>query len=197
MMSLVCRTSVGLAASLLVASAPALAVNAQNAPAARPSAAATAAASSSVSAGAPTCAEDPLFRAQDFTLGNWTVLSGNRPVARVSITRTLKGCALSENWQVGEEGPGSGIGLFTYSRLYRRWFYLWAENRGSATSFSGTSPEPGKLVYTTLRPVPGGKVRRREWTLTLEADGSVRETSRGTEDNGATWIPEYDLHWVR
>ena len=53
------------------------------------------------------------------------------------------------------------------------------------------------MLYVTEKPLAGGKVRLRHWTLSLMADGTIRELATGTEDGGKTWTTDYDLKWVR
>jgi hypothetical protein len=87
--------------------------------------------------------------------------------------------------------------LFNYSRLLGSWGYTWATDDGAATAFRGNLIKPGEMRYVTEKPLPGGKVRLRHWTLYAMPDGTVRELAVGTEDGGKTWTTDYDLKWVR
>ncbi len=143
------------------------------------------------------CSEDENFRQQDFTLGHWDVFSGKDKVAEVLMEPVLKDCAIFETWTTVGGRPGNGLGLFTYSRLLGDWGYFWAADTGSATSFRGHSPEPGEMLFITYKPAPDGARHLRHWTLSLQPDGAVRELSRRTEDQGKSWVTEYDLMWVK
>jgi hypothetical protein len=143
------------------------------------------------------CADDPKFTEQDFTIGLWDVFSGAKQTAQVRMERSLGGCAIHEVWSEKDGAPGSGLGLFTYSRLLKNWHYLWSSDTGAATSFLGSLIKPGEMRYVTTRPLADGRSRLRHWSLILQADGRVRELAVGSEDDGKTWTTEYDLMWVR
>ncbi|HWI86884.1 MAG TPA: hypothetical protein VNT42_11260, partial [Sphingomonas sp.] len=145
----------------------------------------------------PACADDPLYRQQDFILGTWDVFSGTKPVAQVRMERQLGGCAIREIWTEAGGAPGSGLGLFTYSRLLKAWQYLWAADTGKASIFSGSQTSPGAMRYIATHPLPDGGSRTRDWKILLLPDGRVRELCVGSNDQGRTWATEYDLTWVR
>jgi hypothetical protein len=159
--------------------------------------AAPAAAQTAVSP-ADTCRNDPKFREQDFTLGSWDVYTGEKKTDEVTMTLILNDCVIEEHWKKTDGKPtGNGIGLFNYSRLLGSWGYTWATDDGAATVFRGNLVKPGEMRYVTEKPLPGGKVRLRHWTLYAMPDGTVRELAIGTEDGGKTWTTDYDLKWVR
>jgi hypothetical protein len=142
----------------------------------------------------PACVDDPIFAQQDFTLGHWDVYSGGKKTAEVLMEKTLKGCAIHETWSTLENRPGNGLGLFTYSRLFKSWGYFWVADNGTTTAFTGGLQAPGNMRFLTEAPLPNGGKRLRHWSLILQSDGSVRELSVGTND-GKTWTTEYDLLW--
>lgn len=147
---------------------------------------------------ADTCKADAKFREQDFTVGNWDVYAGDKKTAEVSMTLILNDCVIEERWKVTNGRPtGNGVGLFNYSPLLQNWGYHWATDDGGTTSFRGSLIKPGEMRYVTEKPLPGGKVRLRHWTLYAMPDGTVRELAVGTEDAGKTWTTDYDLKWVR
>ncbi|WP_298171669.1 hypothetical protein [Novosphingobium sp.] len=147
---------------------------------------------------ADTCRNDPKFREQDFTLGSWDVYTGEKKTDEVTMSLILNDCAIEEHWKKTDGHPtGNGIGLFNYSRLLGSWGYTWATDDGAATVFRGNLVKPGEMRYVTEKPLPGGKVRLRHWTLYAMPDGTVRELAIGTEDGGKTWTTDYDLKWVR
>lgn len=144
-----------------------------------------------------TCAEDPQFRQQDFTLGTWDVYAGTIKAAQVRMERVLGGCAIHETWTQMGNRPGNGLGMFTYSRQLKSWHYLWAADNAAATSFNGSMIQPGEMHYAMTYPLAKGGARVRHWSLTLLPDGRVRELSLGSDDEGKTWVTEYDLTWVK
>jgi hypothetical protein len=140
------------------------------------------------------CADDPMFRQQDFTLGHWDVYAGEQKTAEVRMEKTLKDCAIHETWTTVENRPGNGLGLFTYSRLLKSWGYFWVADTATTTAFAGSLQSPGNMRYVTEAPLPDGGKRLRHWSLILQADGTVRELAVGTND-GKTWTTDYDLLW--
>ena len=146
--------------------------------------------------GPETCRTDPKFREQDFTVGRWDVYTGDKKTAEVTMDLILNDCVIKETWTTGRP-TGDGIGVFNYSPMLKNWGYYWATNNGATTSFRGSLIKPGEMRYVTERPLEGGKVRLRHWTLYAMPDGSIRELSVGTDDGGKTWTTEYDLKWVK
>jgi len=147
---------------------------------------------------AETCRSDAKFREQDFTVGSWDVYTGATKTDEVTMTLILNDCVIEERWTKTNGKPtGNGVGLFNYSRLLGSWGYTWATDDGAATVFRGNLTRPGEMLYVTEKPLPGGKVRLRHWTLTAMPDGTIRELAVGTEDGGKTWTTDYDLKWVR
>ncbi len=140
---------------------------------------------------------DPLYAAQDFTVGTWDVYSNGKKSAEVKMEQVLDSCAIHETWTVEPGRKGNGLGLFVYSSLLKGWSYLWASDTGATTAFTGQVIRPGEIRYVTEKPLGDGKVRLRHWSLIQLPDGKVRELSVGTEDRGATWTTEYDLLWVK
>lgn len=156
------------------------------------------AASTATAQTADTCKNDPKFREQDFTLGNWDVYTGDTKTDEVTMTLILNDCAIEEHWTNTDGKPtGKGIGLFNYSRLLGSWGYSWATDDGAATVFRGSLIKPGEMRYVTEKPLPDGKVRLRHWTLYAMPGGTIRELSIGSNDGGKTWTTDYDLTWVR
>ncbi|RKF21229.1 hypothetical protein D6851_10015 [Altericroceibacterium spongiae] len=146
------------------------------------------------------CRAEEGFRQQDFTLGEWDVYAGEVKIAEVRMEPVLRDCAIEEHWTVtGGRETGNGIGLFSYSPLHGDWGYHWASDTGSTSRFRGERVGPGEMRYVTRQPAPEaeGGVRVRHWTLTAMPDGTIRELSRGSEDDGEHWTIEYDLKWVR
>lgn len=157
----------------------------------------TAAAFLALPAAAGVCQDDPKFREQDFTVGEWDVFAGSAKTAEVSMTLILNDCVIEERWRVPQGRDGNGIGVFNWSPLLKRWVYHWATDTGGTTSFLGTLIKPGEMRYVTEKPLPDGRTRLRHWTLSANPDGSIRELAVGTEDGGKSWTTEYDLKWVR
>jgi len=142
------------------------------------------------------CADDPIYRQQDFALGDWDVYHGDKKTAEVRLEPVLAGCAIRETW-TSLSGKGNGLGLFTYSHVLKAWSYAWASDAGAATVFTGAASGANGMIYLTERPIDGGGTRIRHWTLAEQADHSILELSVGSDDGGKTWTSEYELVWKK
>ncbi|WP_428332570.1 hypothetical protein [Novosphingobium sp.] len=151
------------------------------------------------SAQAPTpvnCRTDPAFTQMDFAVGHWDVTAKGAKDAEVRIEKILDDCAIAETWKAVAP-KGDGRGLFVYSAAQQSWSYLWAANTPSTTGFKGSLTKPGEILFSTVKPLPGGVMRLRHWTLNLLPDGRIRELSVGSNDDGKTWTTEYELFWTK
>jgi len=144
----------------------------------------------------PSCKEDPLFRAQDYTLGTWDVYNADKIIAEVKMELVLNDCTIFETWNVPKDRPtGNGLGMFAYSRAEKIWNYFWNSDNGATSVLKGTVIKDGEIRYVNENDLPDGKKRLRHWSLILMPDGKVRELSVITDDGGTTWKTEYDLYW--
>jgi hypothetical protein len=147
---------------------------------------------------ADTCRKDAHYRAQDFAVGTWDVYAGDKKTAEVRIEPILNDCVLRETWTELGRPDGNGAGLFNWSALLGTWVYHWATDTGATTTFvKGSLIQPGEMRYLTDKPLGDGKVRHRQWTLAANPDGTIREVSVGSNDDGKTWTTEYELKWVK
>jgi hypothetical protein len=141
----------------------------------------------------PACVEDPRYAMQDFTVGHWDVMSGQRKVAEVKMEKVLNGCSILETWMTAQGVPTAN-GYFNYNRDHDHWQYFWTAGDGDTTYFKGGLVEPGNMRFITTYPRPQGE-RLEHWSLIAKPDGTVQELSRTTDDGGKTWRTGYDLTW--
>ena len=140
----------------------------------------------------PPACTDAAHRAFDFWIGRWAVTeTKSGAVAGQSlIERVYDGCALRENWR---ETNLTGGSLNTYDGMIGKWRQTWTDSSGAWTEYIG-GPEDGKMVLISRRPSkrdPSKTVLTR-LTFTPNADGSVRQYSDASIDDGATWVLRYD-----
>lgn len=148
------------------------------------------------------CGQDSMMSQQDFTVGTWVVTNfadgptKGQKSAEVSMTKTKNGCGIYEDWK-SVRPTGDGVGLFSYSRITKKWHYHWIADNGSMTVFDGGLIAPNHMRYVTERPNADGTIRIRYWDLIRQPDGTVREWSQASDDLGLTWKTEYDLLWTK
>jgi len=135
----------------------------------------------------------------DFWIGEWTVVdAAGHVVGTNRIQKTLKGCAVEENWT--EPSGAEGKSLFYYWPPERRWKQVWVtdaatvlggvkEKRELPTAdggmrFQGELVDRDRIILdrTTLTPLGGGRVRQ------------LIETSI---DGGTTWKAQFDAVYER
>ena len=120
------------------------------------------------------CDRDPNYHKLDFWLGNWDVFdikSGTKDGTN-RIEKTLKGCAIIENWT--EPDGSKGKSSLYVQRATGQWKQVWVEDSGGMKekSLQGTYSGPGvrfqgeilhknggsHLDRTTLQETSGGGV---------------------------------------
>jgi len=149
---------------------------------------------------AAACKTDPNYRSQDFTLGKWEVVNGDRKIATVVMERVLNDCAIRQTWRPinPQNRLGSVDGVFSYSRFNAGWLYTFATDYNNSNYFVGKATAPNKIEYVVPpRQLPNGNVRMQRWSLMLRPDGKVSELSLVSEDGGKSWVQEYDLIWTK
>lgn len=132
----------------------------------------------------------PDYRAFDFWVGEWTVVSpeGER-VGRNRIRRVAGGCALLESWTSAEGTTGTSLNY--YDPDDERWTQVWVGARGLRLRLEGTV-EGASMVLEGERTAEGRRVRDRI-TWTPRPDGTVRQTWETSTDGGweTSWVGIY------
>lgn len=136
------------------------------------------------------------YRQQDYALGEWEIFENGHKSADAQLVKDLSGCAIRLTWTPAGPSEPRGLGLFTYSQALGRWTYLWVTDGGQTSYSTGELRHPDDMQYVTEHPLRGGGRRIRKWGLSLQADGTLRELSMGS-DNGHDWSVEFDLVWRR
>jgi hypothetical protein len=143
-------------------------------------------------ADAPSPCAAPEYRQFDFWVGKWEVretVSG--AVAGKSLVEKLyDGCAIRENFS---QDGFSGGSLNHYGRLDHHWRQAWTDSLGTWRDFVGRI-EDSKMVMTWSHPSrarPGVIILER-MAFTPNPNGTVRQFSQHSEDDGKTWTENYD-----
>ena len=134
----------------------------------------------------------------DFWVGEWTVTDqASGQFAGVShIEQVYGGCVIRENW--ASEGFRGGS-LNSYWATDRQWHQTWMDSAGAFRHFIGGLDDQGRMVMTAHQPDPAGsgKIRLIRLTFTHNLDGSVRQFSDYSDDDGRTWKFRYDYLYRR
>lgn len=143
----------------------------------------------------PGCTE-PERHQLDFWLGDWDTFEpegalGNSQ-ARAHVTSILAGCAVHE---VYEQTDGLvGDSFLSYDSITRKWQQTWLTNFGAYMFLTGTFKD-GVL---TLEGTSHTKTRDLPHRITWKAEGGgVRETGVMSTDGGKTWVPAFDVLFLR
>lgn len=142
------------------------------------------------SAAPPPACTAPEYRQFDFWIGKWDVFdakTGER--AGSSLIESLYGaCALRENWS--EPGfTGGSLNILAEGK----WHQTWVDQAGAFREFVGEFSN-GKMVLVarTHARQASDKAILVRMTFTHNADGTVRQYSDYSKDDGANWAFRYD-----
>ena len=132
-------------------------------------------------------------RRLDFTLGTWTVTSGDVQIGTTTIVLdpTLSQCLIEESFSGKQDYRATG--WLIYDPVEDRFYRTIADNAGNWSQIGGQFAPDGALVLQGPAPLPGAPdaLLRVTWKA-LSADRQVQlwETSR---DGGASWKQEQTL----
>lgn len=143
---------------------------------------------------APACAA-PAYRAFDFWLGTWDVRdTSGTVVGHNVITRTDRGCGLTEDYRGQRNYTGRSINAYDASR--ERWHQTWSDVSGTLLLLDGVSPRPGVMILEGPRRDQQGPLTDRI-TWTLQPNGKVRQLWEASRDGGRTWSVVFDGMYER
>jgi hypothetical protein len=134
----------------------------------------------------------------DFWVGEWTVT--DRPSGQLAgvshIEQVYGGCVIRENW--ASEGFRGGS-LNSFWATDKQWHQTWMDSAGAFRHFIGALDANGRMVMTARQPDPSGsgKIRLVRLTFTPNKDGTVRQNSDYSDDDGAHWKFRYDYLYRR
>lgn len=135
---------------------------------------------------------DAAHHAFDFWIGRWDVVEtkDGKPAGQSLIEALYLGCTIRENWTQ----PGyAGGSLNTYDAATGRWRQTWTDSANTWREFVG-GMEDGKMVLVARRALKAdpSKTLLERMIFTPNPDGSVRQYSDASTDDGATWSQRYD-----
>lgn len=143
----------------------------------------------------------PEFRQFDFWVGDWEAFAPNGNKAGDSkISVLLDSCVILEEW-TGLPNQGftyAGKSFNSYNAATKQWQQTWTDNTGNTTEFLRGEGSNGKVIYYADK-VTGakGKLFMRRLTFTKLSNEKVRQFGEKSDDEGKTWVAEYDLEYRR
>jgi tetratricopeptide (TPR) repeat protein len=145
------------------------------------------------------CANTTENRQFDFWLGEWRVVTtqGETPAGDSKIELILGDCVIQENWTSGGNIGYSGKSYNIYNAALRRWEQYWVDNAGGNIFFYGGLQDGVMDYWTDEIPQPDGKKLKRHLQFIKLSPDTVRQFSRGSNDDGKTWFVEYDFTYNR
>jgi hypothetical protein len=144
---------------------------------------------------APGCTE-PERHQLDFWLGDWDTFEPEGPLgesqARAHVDPILAGCVVHELY---EQTDGLiGDSFLSYDSFAKHWQQTWLTNFGAYMFLTGTFKD-GVL---TLEGTSHTKSRDLPHRITWKAEkGGVRETGMMSVDGGKTWVPAFDVLFLK
>jgi len=144
------------------------------------------------------CDYAPESRQFDFWLGEWNVVTTTEKTTggKSRIERILNGCVILENW-TSANPPYQGKSFNTYNSVLKRWEQFWVDNSAGMIHFYGGLKDGLMDFWTDAIPQPDGKLLKRHLQFIPLGPDTVRQFSRGSNDDGKTWFVEYDLTYNR
>ena len=134
----------------------------------------------------PLVCVSPEFSQFDFWIGEWDVFDPTgKQVGSNTISKTLDGCALREEWRGA--GGSRGGSFNVYHRTDTQWHQAWIDNGGLVLHLRG-GVENGAMRMSdaaTTAAASTQPINRITWTP--NADGTVRQLWETSADKGRSW----------
>ena len=144
------------------------------------------------------CETNSKYNEFDFWIGEWQVYSSKGMAGTSKITKILDNCILLEEWTSANKQQGllyAGKSFNTYNVATEQWQQTWVDNTGGTTEFLTGKFENNRMQFMS-RPFKNGKqtsIRRLSF-YKLE-NGFVRQHGELSNDEGKSFITEYDLEY--
>ncbi|APV52177.1 hypothetical protein BWI17_22390 [Betaproteobacteria bacterium GR16-43] len=131
----------------------------------------------------------------DFWIGEWDVTGANGKPAGTNSIKVLYGCVLHESWK--GRGGFEGQSFNRYDAARGLWHQTWVDNSGTLLAIEGTFKDGVMRLSDASLPGKKDPNKLNEIAWSVNADGSVRQHWRTSEDGGKTWVTAFDGRYVR
>lgn len=137
------------------------------------------------------------YRQLDFWIGDWDTFETDAPsepsIARARIKKIAQGCAIHELYEQSDGLIGESI--LSYDSVRKQWQQTWVTNRGAIMVLWG-SLKDGALILEGEVHLQNGKSVMQQITWKAQGKG-VRESAVTSKDNGKTWVPAFDVLFLK
>ena len=142
----------------------------------------------------PAPCSQPEARQFDFWIGDWDVFRPDGKQAGTNRIAPVYGCVLHESWK----GAGSeGQSFNRYDAARGVWHQTWVDNGGSLLLLEGRFADGAMTLSDAWVPNRRNPEAVNEIRWTPNADGTVRQHWRASNDGGRTWKTLFDGKYVR
>lgn len=141
------------------------------------------------------CAHDERYGQLDFWVGEWDVKTvQGQPAGSSRVERILNDCIILENWT--GFGGTSGKSFNFIEPASGQWRQTWVDDKGDAHEYQGEFVQ-GEMRYRRVTVGADGHKVLNKMTFFNVAEGHVRQLGEHSDDDGKSWIIDYDLHYFR
>jgi hypothetical protein len=146
----------------------------------------------------PPCATNGSSRQLDYWVGSWTISNpadSAGGTSKSTVSLSLDNCLITENWDGGQ--GHSGKNLFAYSPGDKRWYGMFADNRGHVHVFTDGKVSSGSAEFYGPSLGPNGEAVLNRIKLMRLSPNKVEQTWEKSTDNGASWKEQFRLEYSR
>ena len=138
----------------------------------------------------------PEYRQLDFWVGEWSVFDrqAGYPVGESSVQKIINDCVIFENWS-GWLGR-TGKSFNKYDANTKQWEQYWVDESPTRGFYQGHF-EQDRMLYAGEFTTPKGQHTLTKLTFFNQPDGTVRQLSEQSTDEGKSWQVNYDFVYRR
>ncbi len=135
----------------------------------------------------------------DFWLGEWKAewkdTEGKTGYGKNIITKEFGKCVINENFST-EDKTYTGKSLSVYNEKKKMWQQTWVDSRGAYMEFTGG--KDGENMYLQRKVTNSeGKEIIMKMTFTDIKKDSFTWNWESSNDNGGTWVLQWQIHYTR
>lgn len=145
----------------------------------------------------PNCNDAAQYHQLDFWIGDWDTFETDSPggpsIARTHVESIAQGCAIHELYVQNDGLIGDSI--LSYDPVQKRWQQTWVTNRGAIMVIVGNFKNGALTLEGEVHLKDGRSIMQR---ITWKAqDKGVRESALMSKDKGKTWVPAFDVLFLK
>jgi hypothetical protein len=144
------------------------------------------------------CSANVESRQLDYWLGNWNIAVPGRTAdnnSKSKVYLALNKCVLIESWEDGKGHAGQNV--FAYNAESKRWYGLFADNRGHVHVFVDGKVSSGLAEFFGPSRGPNGEAVLHRIKVVRVSPDKVEQLWEKSTDNGATWTEVFRGEYSR